>query len=267
MAGSPLRKGAFGLQGVNGLKEGERQEIAVRQRPGPQHVAIIMDGNGRWAQARGLPRIMGHRAGMEAVRRVVRAAPGLDIKYLTLFAFSTENWRRPRLEVEGLFALLREYVEKETSELKAQGVRVRFLGERENLPQVARRVIERCEEETKGCTRLMLNIALNYGGRAEIVRAARSLAFRVAAGTLEPGAITADLLAEELYTRGMPDPDLLIRTSGEMRLSNFLLWQLAYTELYFTEVLWPDFTQDHLAQAVAAYRKRERRFGGIQDRG
>ncbi|MDK2784249.1 MAG: undecaprenyl diphosphate synthase [Bacillota bacterium] len=256
------------MQGVNSLKQGERQEMVVQEAgPRPEHVAIIMDGNGRWAQARGLPRIMGHRAGMEAVRRVVQSAPGLGIKYLTLFAFSTENWRRPRLEVEGLFALLREYVEKETSDLKAQGVRVRFLGERENLPQAAKKVIERCEAETAGCTRLMLNIALNYGGRAEIVRAARALASRAAAGQLEPDAITAEVLAAELYTRGMPDPDLLIRTSGEMRLSNFLLWQLAYTELYFTDVLWPDFTQDDLAQALAAYRKRERRFGGIQNRG
>lgn len=256
------------MRGVNGLKQGEQQNTAVQQKElGPEHVAIIMDGNGRWAQARGLPRIMGHRAGMEAVRRVVRAAPGLGIKYLTLFAFSTENWRRPRLEVEGLFALLREYVEKETNALKAEGVRVRFLGERQNLPQAARRVIERCEEETDGCTRLGLNIALNYGGRAEIVRAARVLASRAAAGELAPDAITAEVLAGELYTRGTPDPDLLIRTSGEMRLSNFLLWQLAYTELYFTEVLWPDFTQDDLAQAVAAYRKRERRFGGVQNRG
>lgn len=256
------------MQGVNDLKQGERQELAGRQgERGPEHVAIIMDGNGRWAEARGLPRIMGHRAGMEAVRRVVRAAPSLGIKYLTLFAFSTENWRRPRLEVEGLFALLREYVEKETDDLKAQGVRVRFLGERENLPQTAGKVIERCEAETEGCTRLTLNIALNYGGRAEIVRAARALAFRAAGGELEPNDITAEVFAGELFTRGMPDPDLLIRTSGEMRLSNFLLWQLAYTELYFTDVLWPDFTQDHLAQAVAAYRKRERRFGGVHNRG
>lgn len=246
-------------------QKGSRAPVAPGT--GPEHVAIIMDGNGRWARARGLPRIMGHKAGMEAVRRIVRAAPEHGIRYLTLFAFSTENWRRPRLEVEGLFALLREYVEKETGELKAEGVRVRFLGERENLPARAREVTARCEEETCSGTRLNLNIALNYGGRAEIVRAARALAKRVAAGTLEPDAITAENVAQELYTAGMPDPDLLIRTSGELRLSNFLLWQLAYTEIYITDTLWPDFTPEDLAKALSAYRKRERRYGGIKNEG
>jgi undecaprenyl diphosphate synthase len=240
---------------------------AHNKGPGPEHVAIIMDGNGRWAQARGLPRIMGHRAGLEAVRRTIRAAVEQGIKYLTLFAFSTENWRRPRLEVEGLFTLLKEYVEKETAELASQGVRVRFLGERNDLPAWAQAVMERCEKATASGNHLNLNIALNYGGRAEIVRAAQLLAKKVAAQALQPEDITATELAAHLYTSGMPDPDLLIRTSGELRLSNFLLWQLAYTELYVTQVLWPDFTGSDLSTALAAYRKRERRYGGIANKG
>lgn len=240
---------------------------ALPVRPDSYHVAIIMDGNGRWARARGLPRLAGHRAGLEAVHKVVRVAPDLGIKYLTLFAFSTENWRRPPLEVQGLFALLREYVAKETRELKEQGVRVRFLGEREGLPAAARSVIERCESETSQGERLHLNIALNYGARAELVRATRTLAQRAARGELDPDTIGPAEVAAELYTSGLPDPDLLIRTSGEMRLSNFLLWQLAYTELYFCDVLWPDFTSEDLAAALKAFQKRERRFGGVDDKG
>ncbi|MDI3521908.1 MAG: undecaprenyl diphosphate synthase [Bacillota bacterium] len=262
----PPKKGAFALRGGSGVAQ-LNDNLENRAESGPRHVAIIMDGNGRWARARGLPRLMGHRAGMEAVRRVVRAAPSLGIAYLTVFAFSTENWRRPRLEVEGLFALLAEYVERETRELKAEGVRVRFLGEREGLPATAKQVIERCEAVTSRCTRLNLSIALNYGGRSELVRAVRALARRAAAGEVNPEDIGPEDLAAQLYTADLPDPDLLIRTSGERRLSNFLLWQLAYAELYFSPVLWPDFTPEDLAEAVADFRQRDRRFGGIKNEG
>jgi undecaprenyl diphosphate synthase len=233
----------------------------------PKHVAIIMDGNGRWAQKRGWPRLYGHRAGLEAVRRLVRWAPKHGIEYLTLFAFSTENWRRPRFEVEGLFALLQEYVEQETAELIEQGVRVCFLGEREGLPATAARVASRCEKETAAGSRLHLNIALNYGGRREILQAVQKLAAKVEVGKLRAADLKAADFEAHLFTQGLPDPDLLIRTSGENRLSNFLLWQLAYTELYFTPVLWPDFSEEDLTVALSDYRQRERRFGAIVDKG
>lgn len=238
-----------------------------RARSDPQHVAIIMDGNGRWAQKRGLPRLYGHRAGLETVRRIVKAAPQYNIKYLTLYAFSTENWRRPRPEVEGLFALLQEYVVKETAELVAEGVRVRFLGERSGLFSSAVRVMTRCEEETASGSGLQLNIALNYGGRQDIVQAVRKVAAKVEAGELKAAAITAADIEANLFTQGLPDPDLLIRTSGELRLSNFLLWQLAYTEIYVTSLLWPDFTEEDFKAALASFGQRERRFGGITGKG
>ncbi|MGI6129158.1 MAG: isoprenyl transferase [bacterium] len=236
-------------------------------RPNPDHVAIIMDGNGRWAKKRGLPRLYGHRAGLETVRRMVKAAPQYNIRYLTLYAFSTENWRRPPFEVEGLFALLQEYVNKETAELVKQNVQVRFLGERSNLPSSAIKVITCCEEQSASCNGLRLNIALNYGGRQEILQAVRQVAARVEAGQLKAADIEIDDIENGLYTHGLPDPDLLIRTSGEQRLSNFLLWQLAYTEIYVTPLLWPDFSTKDLEAALSAYRRRERRFGGLTDKG
>ena len=243
--------------------------MTVKERAGadPQHVAVIMDGNGRWAQKRGWPRLYGHRAGLEAVRRLVKCAPKYKVKYLTLFAFSTENWRRPRLEVEGLFALLQEYVEKETAQLLEQGVRVRFLGEREGLPSRAKKVVSRCEEKTRAGSRLNLNIALNYGSRREILQAVRKIATKVEQGRLKAASIGSADFESQLFTCGLPHPDLLIRTSGEYRLSNFLLWQLAYTELYFTPVLWPDFSEEHLVAALFDYKQRERRFGTVADRG
>lgn len=245
----------------------EKRPRTGSDRSGPEHVAIIMDGNGRWAQKRGLPRLWGHRAGLEAVRRIVKIAPQYNIKYLTLYAFSTENWRRPRPEVEGLFALLQEYVNKETPELVRQGVKVRFLGERSDLSNSAVRVMSHCEEQTANCSGLYLNIALNYGGRQDIVQAVRKIAARVEAGELKAADIKAADIEAELFTHGLPDPDLLIRTSGEQRLSNFLLWQLAYTEIYVTPLLWPDFTEEDLQAALSAYRQRERRFGGIINKG
>ncbi|NMA55192.1 MAG: isoprenyl transferase [Firmicutes bacterium] len=231
------------------------------------HVAIIMDGNGRWARKRDRPRLYGHRAGLEAVRHLVSCAPKHGIKHLTLFAFSTENWRRPRPEVEGLFALLQEYVKKETAKLVEQGVRVRFLGERKGLPDTAKKIVDRCEHGTAQGSRLNLNIALNYGGRSEILHAVRKVAAKVEKGMLKAAEIKATDFESQLFTRGLPDPDLLIRTSGENRLSNFLLWQLAYTELHFTPVLWPDFKEEHLVAALSDFRQRERRFGAIANKG
>jgi undecaprenyl diphosphate synthase len=229
----------------------------------PTHVAIIMDGNGRWARARGLPRFRGHRAGMEAVRDTIEGAIEAGVTWLTLFAFSQENWSRPPGEVAALMRLLQRYVTKEREQLVRQGVRVRVFGDRSRLADGPRRSIENIEAATAGGTKLNLNLMISYGGRAEIARAARQLAERVRRGDLEAEEIDERAFASELYTAGMPDPDLLIRTSGELRISNFLLWQLAYTELYITPVLWPDFRRGHLFEAIHEYQKRERRFGRV----
>jgi undecaprenyl diphosphate synthase len=231
--------------------------------PIPAHVAIIMDGNGRWATGRSLPRPQGHHAGMKAVREAVEGALAAGVEVLTLFAFSQENWQRPADEIDALMALLEEYIAQEAAELRAQGVAVRFLGERDRLVPSARRAVERIETETAGGRHLALNICLSYGSRAEITRAARSLAEQVARGELDPADIDEAALARQLYTAPWPDPDLLIRTSGEMRISNFLLWQLAYAEFHVTPVLWPDFTRQHLYEAILDYQRRERRFGRV----
>jgi undecaprenyl diphosphate synthase len=232
----------------------------------PRHIAIIMDGNGRWAQARGLPRHAGHRAGVEALRRVVRAGQDLDIPVLTLYAFSTENWKRPAAEVKGLMDLLMEYLEEDREELLAAGVAVNVIGHLEELPPLTRRAVERVVRQTRGRPRT-INVALNYGGRREIVDACRRLAQAALSGALRPEAIDEARFAAELDTAGQPDPDLLIRTGGELRLSNFLLWQLAYTELYVTPVPWPDFTAQDLHAAILAYQGRHRRFGGTGEGG
>ena len=230
---------------------------------GPNHVAIIMDGNGRWATARGLPRVAGHRRGADAVRRVVRGAGELGIPVLTLFAFSTENWTRPADEVGYLMGLLRHYLRNELEELRKNGVRLRVIGNREGLaPDIVKDIAD-AERTTLDNSRIDVNICINYGSRDEILRATRSLARQVAAGKLAADRIDANLFERELLTAGVPDPDLLIRTSGEQRISNFLLWQCAYSELVFVEALWPDFGKDDLAQAIAEYRRRERRYGGI----
>ncbi|MCF8532132.1 MAG: isoprenyl transferase [Reyranella sp.] len=231
--------------------------------PGPNHVAIIMDGNGRWAKARGLPRVAGHRRGADAVRRVVRGAGDLGIPVLTLFAFSTENWTRPADEVSDLMGLLRHYLRNELEELRKNGVRLRVIGNRDGLASDIVGDIADAESMTRGNSRIDVNICINYGSRDEILRAARSLARQVAAGQLAVDGIDVNLFERELLTAGLPDPDLLIRTSGEQRISNFLLWQCAYSELVFVDTLWPDFGKEELEKAIIEYRRRERRYGGV----
>lgn len=229
--------------------------------PPPAHVAIIMDGNGRWAKARGLPRIAGHRRGAEAVRRTVVAAAELGIQYLTLFGFSSENWKRPSDEISDLMGLLRHYLRGEIAELHRNNVRVRIIGDRARLAADIVTLIDNAEQLTARNTGLNLIVALSYGGRAEIVQAARRIAEAVAAGRLMPEQLDENRFAEYLLTMGIPDPDLLIRTSGEQRISNFLLWQSAYAELVFTETLWPDFAKIDLEMAVRDFHGRERRYG------
>jgi undecaprenyl diphosphate synthase len=229
----------------------------------PLHVAIIMDGNGRWARARTLPRFRGHAAGMKAVREVVEGAIEAGVQILTLYAFSQENWNRPRREISALMMLLEQYLIKERAELCAQGVEVRVFGDLDRLPPRQRTAIMEMERATGGGQQLRLNLMISYSGRSELLRAACRLAERVRSGALAPEAIDESALAGELYTAGMPDPDLLIRTSGEQRISNFMLWQLAYTELFLSPVLWPDFRREHLFEAIHDFQKRERRFGRV----
>ncbi len=231
----------------------------------PTHVAIIMDGNGRWAWARGLPRIAGHRQGAEAVRSTVRACSDLGISYLTIYAFSSENWKRPASEVDDLMGLLRFYIRRELVDLGREGVRIRFIGDRSRLDTDINRLISESEQSTMNNKGLIFTVALNYGGRQEILEAARVFAQNVRDGIHEPGDMNEQLFESYLQSEDMPDPDLLIRTSGEQRLSNFLLWQSAYTEFLFTATLWPDFTREHLEQAVHEYQRRERRYGGSGD--
>lgn len=238
-------------------------EPSLEALPVPQHVAIIMDGNGRWARARGLPRTFGHREGVEALRRTVEAAGNLGVRYLTVFGFSTENWTRPPEEVDALFDLMRLYVGRDLDRLVRERVRVRVIGSREGLSPDVLEIIERAETRTAGGDKLQITVAFNYGGRAEILRAAQRIARETAAGKLSPDALTAEAFSDYLDTRDLPFPDLLIRTSGEHRISNFLLWQAAYAELVFLDVLWPDFDQEALELAIAEYRRRERRFGGL----
>lgn len=238
---------------------GERTEHAPR----PRHIAIIMDGNGRWAQQRGLPRTVGHRFGVEAVRRTVRAAIALQIPYLTLYSFSSENWSRPATEVDDLMGLVRRFIQRDLAELHTAGVCVRMIGMRDGIDPDLLAMVDDAVRLTANNTSLTLVIAFNYGGRAEIVAAVRSLAKQAAAGVIAPEQITVDALSDALDTRGIPDPDLLIRTSGEMRLSNFLLWQLAYSELVFLDAYWPDFGHDHLCKAISMFETRNRRFGGL----
>jgi undecaprenyl diphosphate synthase len=228
----------------------------------PRHLAIIMDGNGRWAARHRLPRLAGHRAGVEALRRVVEAAPTLGIEVLTLYAFSSENWKRPADEVTDLMGLLRHYIRNEIRSLNENGVRLDFIGNWRALKPDLVSLIEEARAKTAGNRRLTMIMALNYGGQDEIVRAARSLAAEAAAGQLDPAAIDVPMLSARLDTSGLPPPDMVLRTSGEMRLSNFLLWQAAYAEIVVTDTLWPDFDAASLASAVAEFSTRERRFGG-----
>ena len=227
----------------------------------PRHLAIIMDGNGRWAQARQLPRIAGHRRGVEVVQKIVEDCRNRGIKYLTLYAFSSENWGRPSDEVSGLMSLLSHYLRSELKAMLKNGIRLRVIGEIERLPAAIRKVLQSILEQTRNNTAMTLTLALSYGGRNEIVRAVRSLAERVKGGTLEPASIDDAVISDALDTADIPDPDLLIRTSGEIRISNFLLWQAAYAEFYFCDCYWPDFDQATLQAALDEYRRRQRRFG------
>jgi undecaprenyl diphosphate synthase len=229
----------------------------------PVHIAVIMDGNGRWAQSRSLPRPLGHHAGMGAVRQVVEGCLNAGVEVLSLFAFSQENWQRPAEEIEALMSLLEEYIAKEVDDLRTKGVSVRILGDLGRLAPGAMKAVERIVAETSSGTELALNLCISYSSRAEIARAARLLAEEVQAGRLDPADIDEEALARHLYTAAWPDPDLLIRTSGELRISNFLLWQLAYAELYITPVLWPDFTKQHLFEAILEFQRRDRRFGRV----
>lgn len=230
---------------------------------GPAHIAIIMDGNGRWAKARGRPRAFGHSRGVEAVREAVEAAGDMGVKHLTLFSFSTENWNRPADEVGALFELMKRYVEADLEALDRRGVRIRIIGRRDNLDADIRAIIDRAERRTADNDAFHLTIAFNYGGRDELVRAAGAIARDVAEGRLAAEDVTDGALAKHLDTSDLPDVDLMIRTSGEMRISNFLLWQAAYAELVFLDVLWPDFNPDHLAAAIDEYCLRNRRYGGL----
>jgi undecaprenyl diphosphate synthase len=229
----------------------------------PRHIAIIMDGNGRWARDRMLPRPLGHRSGMKAVRAVVEGAIEAGVEVLSLFAFSRENWQRPAAEVTALMSLLEEYVQREADELEQQGVQVRFLGELDRLNAAAMAAVDRVVAQTAHCSRLRLNLFVSYGSRAEILRAVQRVAADVVAGRLDAARIDEAAVSERLYTADCPDPDLLIRTSGEQRISNFLLWQIAYTELFISPVLWPDFGRRELYEAILDFQQRDRRFGRV----
>ncbi|MEL6666887.1 MAG: isoprenyl transferase [Pseudomonadota bacterium] len=229
----------------------------------PDHIAIIMDGNGRWANGRGLPRAVGHERGVEALRRTVEAAQDIGLKTLTVYSFSTENWRRPVSEVNALFGLLKAYVKRDLNRLAQEGVKIRILGTRQGLPDDILELVKRAEDRTADNDAFNLCIAFNYGGREEVLRAAKAMAKAVEDGKTSASDVDEEAFSEFLDTGGLPDPDILIRTSGEYRLSNFLIWQAAYAELVFMDVLWPDFGKTHLLEAIEIYRKRERRFGGL----
>lgn len=269
-----MLKNESGLMSTDILKEfegiverGSREEFLLRQidpRRLPSHIAVIMDGNGRWAARRNQPRVTGHRAGAEAVRATVEAAARLGINYLTLYAFSTENWKRPRFEVDALMALLKEFLRRELRSLKDNNIRFHTIGREEGLESSVIRELERARRETSGNSGMLLTVALNYSGRSEIVEACR----RLIAAAGETGRSVEDItdldIESHLFTAGLPDPDLLVRTSGEMRVSNFLLWQIAYSEIYVTDTLWPDFRGADLFEAIIDFQKRERRYGDIK---
>ncbi len=229
----------------------------------PRHIAIIMDGNGRWARARGAARLFGHRAGRESVREAVKGCVALGVEVLTLYTFSIENWKRPRREVDALMGILQETLRAEREELRGNNVRLAVIGRAQDVPAPVRKAIAETQAFLAGSSGLLLNLAISYSGRAELVDAVRAMLQKEGRARLDPAAVDETFIANHLYTAGLPDPDLLIRTSGEMRLSNFMLWQLAYTELWITDTLWPDFRRRHLYQAVADYQRRERRFGRV----
>lgn len=247
------------------LEEEEVLKSALDPSRMPRHVAIIMDGNGRWARRRGMPRTFGHRAGMDSLREVVKISSEIGLRVLTVYGFSTENWKRPREEVDSLMDLLVEYMQKEISDLIKNNVRVRAIGRTAELPAKAREAVALAHEKSKNCSGLNLNIAFNYGGRTEIEDAVRSICAKVAAGEISPSEVDQQVISDHLYTAGQPDPDILIRPAGDLRISNFLLWQLAYTEFWLTDVMWPDFRSIHLLKAVVDFQRRNRRFGGLHE--
>lgn len=230
----------------------------------PKHIGIIMDGNGRWAKNKGWPRALGHRAGVESLRGIVTTAVNIKLNVLTVYAFSTENWKRPMDEVSLLMRLFSEYLDSEIEELHTKNVQIRFIGNIHGLAMELQEKIDKTQRHTKNNTGLVFNLAVNYGGRAEILQSVRKLGEKIANGELLAENITEQHISDHLYTSGLPDPDLLIRPSGDFRISNFLLWQSAYTEYWFTDIYWPDFTPDHLMKAIEDYQKRERRFGGLK---
>lgn len=256
------------LEQFEGIVErGSREEFLLRQLDPtrlPSHIAIIMDGNGRWAARRNQPRVTGHRAGAEAVRATVEASARLGLHYLTLYAFSTENWKRPRIEVDALMALLKEFLRRELRSLNDNNIRFQTIGREEGLEASVIRELERARRETSGNSGMLLTVALNYSGRSEIVEACRKLLAEEKEGSPRTGQITDLDIERHLFTAGLPDPDLLVRTSGEMRVSNFLLWQIAYSEIYVTETLWPDFRSADLFEAIIEFQRRERRYGDIK---
>lgn len=245
-------------------KEENIEDITLDNNNIPKHIAIIMDGNGRWAKERNLPRVMGHRAGVEAIREIVRECSNLGVKYLTLYAFSTENWVRPVDEVNALMKLLVEYLKSEFEELHKNNVIINSIGDITKLPVVCQEELKNAYEKTKNNTGLILNLALNYGGRREMIDAFKKLYKDLLDGQLKESDVTEEIISKYLYTSGMPDPDIIIRPSGEQRLSNFLLWQGAYSELWYSNIKWPDFRKEHLHRAIYDFQNRERRFGGIK---
>lgn len=245
------------------FKKKPAQELSIKDIQLPEHIGIIMDGNGRWAKKRGLPRSAGHTAGAQTFRKIARYCSDIGIKYLTVYAFSTENWRRPSDEVDALMRLFKDYLQEAIRDFKDDSIVLRFLGDRSAFSPELLSLMNENEEESRERDGMVLNIAMNYGGRAELVTAIRDMANEVKDGSLDPAAITEELVSQHLYTKGQPDPDLIIRPSGENRTSNFLLWQSAYAEYVIMDVLWPDFTQDDLNQALIEFAKRNRRFGGV----
>ncbi len=245
------------------FKKKPAQELSIKDIQLPEHIGIIMDGNGRWAKKRGLPRSAGHTAGAQTFRKIARYCSDIGIKYLTVYAFSTENWRRPSDEVDALMRLFKDYLQEAIRDFKDDSIVLRFIGDRTAFSPELLSLMNENEEESRERDGMVLNIAMNYGGRAELVTAIRDMANEVKDGSLDPAAITEELVSQHLYTKGQPDPDLIIRPSGENRTSNFLLWQSAYAEYVIMDVLWPDFTQDDLNQALIEFAKRNRRFGGV----
>ncbi|HWR39708.1 MAG TPA: isoprenyl transferase [Patescibacteria group bacterium] len=253
----------FSKKNVSVSQNSQANQALADAGPVPRHIAVIMDGNGRWARQKGCPRTFGHRAGAETLREIVKAASEIGVEVLSAYAFSTENWKRPAEEVSFLMRLFSDYLDNEINELDENNVKIRFIGNIGGLSLVLQNKIAKAQQQTAGNTGMVLNLAVNYGGRAEITQAVCQLAEKVQAGQMRPDEITEELIGNHLYTSGLPDPDLLIRPSGDCRISNFLLWQLAYTEFWLTDIQWPDFTPAHLLEAIQDFQRRDRRFGGL----